>query len=380
MSPNCDVIIIGGGIIGLSIADRLARDGVKVTLLEKGLCGRESSWAAPGVLQPHNPNRHGPMQDMLRASLGLYANYCAQLQSRTGIDPQYRPCDMLELLVDDQRYRMALSEQRASQKRQFFDPHGQLEWEVVTPEAGGELESAIRAECLGVLVGRNCAQVRPPRLLQALAASARQSGVEIQENTAVEGLVIDGARVRGVRTQSGAVSADTVVVAAGAWSSGIDPQIENAIPTYPARGQIVLLDASNPASGRLARMVERKGCYLVPRPEGLVLVGSTVEHESGFDRRTTPTGINRLLADAVRIIPGLAEAGVVALWSGLRPATPDRRPYLGPVPELEGLIAATGHFRSGIVLAPVTARIVADLIVHGRTDHDLSACRPGRST
>ncbi|HUU85697.1 MAG TPA: glycine oxidase ThiO [Phycisphaerae bacterium] len=380
MGASNDVIIIGGGIIGLSIADRLAREGVGVTLLERGACGREASWASAGILKPSNPNKRGPMQQLQRVSLEMFPDFCTDLQNRTGIDPEYARCGWMELLMDDQRYRMALSEQRAGAEQGLLMPDGQPEWQVLTPEEAAQIEPAVSGDCLGVLLSRFSAQVRNSRLLRALIAACKAGGVQMRENTPVTSLQIDGNRVTGVVTGDKPVMGDRVVLCAGAWSSEIDARVRPLLPTYPVRGQIVLLDASDVAAARFTHVVERKGCYLVRRSDGLVLVGSTVEHESGFDRRTTPAGVHQLMEDTLTLIPGLADASVAAFWAGLRPGTPDRRPYIGPVPGFEGLIAATGHYRTGVALAPITAEVVADFVLRGTCQRDLSRCRPGRST
>ena len=174
--------------------------------------------------------------------------------------------------------------------------------------------------------------------------------------------------------------APKVVLCAGAWSSQIDQLVGPAIPTYPVRGQVVLLDASLVTAAKFSHIIDRKGCYLVPRSDGLVLIGATVEHQAGFDRRNTPAGVAQLIGDGLTLVPALADAGVLALWSGFRPGTPDRRPYIGFVPGMEGLIAATGHYRTGLALAPVTAEIVAGLVLKGSSPRDLSRCQPGRAT
>ena len=380
MRATSEVIVVGGGIIGLSVADRLARDGVGVTLLERGVCGREASWAAAGVLKPNNPNRRGPMQRLQRASLEMLPGYCAGLQERTGIDPQYGRCGSIELLFGDQRYRMALSEERAGAEREMFMPDGGPEWQMLTPDEARQVEPCVSGDCLGALLNRFAAQVRNPRLLRALVAACRAGGVTIRENTPVSELIVDGDHVAGVVTTDGRVEADRVVLCAGAWSGGIDARVGGYLPTYPVRGQVVLLDASAVEEARFTHIVDRSGCYLVPRSDGLVLIGATVEDDSGFDRRTTAAGVNKLMEDALSLVPGLAQAGVVALWAGLRPGTADRRPFIGPVPGLEGLIAATGHYRTGLALAPITAEIVANFVRGSTADHDLSLCRPGRST
>ncbi len=378
MTTTHDVIVIGGGIIGLSVADRLALSGVSVALLEKGVCGREASWAAAGVLKPGNPNRRGPIQRLQRASLELFPDYCADLQERTGIDSEYDRGGSIELLYDDQRYRMAVSEERAGNEQ--WTQAEQPVWRMLNPDEARDLEPVVTDDCLGALQCSFSAQVRNPRLLQALRASCSASGVCIQEATTVTELAVDGERVDGVVTDQGKLGASQVVVCAGAWSSQIDPRLGAGVQTYPVRGQVVLLDVSGVAGIRFSHIVLRKGCYLVPRPDGLVLIGATVEHEAGFDRRCTSAGVNTLMQHALTLVPGLAKAGVVGMWSGFRPGTPDRRPYIGRVPGLEGLIAATGHYRTGLALAPITAEIVADLILTGRTDRDLSLCEPGRSS
>ncbi len=380
MSATSDIVIIGGGIIGLSVADRLAGAGAGVTVLERGTCGRESSWAAAGVLKPGNPNRRGPMQQLHRDGLDMFPEFCADLRERSGIDPEYLACGSLELLFDDQRFRMARSEERAGAERGMLMPDGQSEWQMLAVDDARELEPLVAGDCRGVLLNRFSAQVRNPRLLQALIKVCRARGVRILEKTPATGLALEGDRVTGVLTEAGPIPTGRVVVCAGAWSSQIAPALTQTVPTSPVRGQVVLLDASGASHARFEHIVTRKGCYLVPRSDGLVLVGATVEHESGFDRRTTAAGVSRLMQDALSLVPGLADAGVAAMWTGLRPVTPDRRPVVGPVPGVKGLLAATGHYRTGLALAPVTAEIVADLVLHGGSERDASVCLPERFT
>jgi len=320
------------------------------------------------------------MQQLQRTSLEMMPDYCHDLHERTGLDPEYRRCGSIELLFGDQRYRMAVSEERAGAKRGMVMPDGQPEWQMLTPDQAREIEPCVTGDCLGALLNRFTAQVRNPRLLQALIAACRADGVDLREHTAVGGLIVKGDRVTGVVTADGPVEADRVVVCAGAWSSGLDPRLDELMPTHPVRGQVVLLDASAGQRARFSHIVDRKGCYLVPRSDGLVLIGATVEDGPGFDRRNTPEGVGKLIRDALSLIPSLGEAGVVALWAGLRPGTPDRRPYIGPVPGLDRLLAATGPYRTGLALAPITAEIAGDLVIRGATNRDLSLCRPGRST
>ncbi|MCP4251219.1 MAG: glycine oxidase ThiO [bacterium] len=376
MSVASDAIVIGGGVIGLAVADRLRRAGLSVVLLERGSCGREASWAAVGILKPTNPNRHGPMAQLQRAALDAYPRFCADLHERTGIDPQYKSTGSIELLFDDQRCRMARSEQQAA----ATTPDGRPEWKVLTPTDARQIETALSGECLAALLCRVTAQVHNPLLLDALMAACRAGGVRIVEQMPVTGLAIRNERVLGAVAGSTQYVAGHVVLCAGAWTSRIDARLGAAVQTHPVRGQAVLLDITGCPAAKFERVLDRKGCYLVPRGDDQVLVGTTIEPESGFSKRNTAAAVAKLLSLAAGLVPALESAGVAGMWAGLRPGTPDHRPYLGPVPGFDGLIAATGHYRTGLALAPVTADIVADLIVKGTPRYDLALWLPGRAT
>ncbi|HEY3243779.1 MAG TPA: glycine oxidase ThiO [Phycisphaerae bacterium] len=374
-----DVLVIGGGVIGLSIAYRLRQRGLRVMLLERRRCGREASWAGAGMLIPPNPHRRGPMQLLLRRSLELYPRFCEELAAATGVDPEYEVCGALEILTTEQRYRMALSDQRAVAGRGAAPdskPLSDLQIEVLEPARAAAVEPALGATApYGVLYVRSAAQVRNSRLLPALLIACQRAGVDIREGVTVSGLVRHGERVVGTRTGSTEFHSAAVVLAAGAWSAQVAPEVAELMPVYPVRGQIVLLWM---LQRPFRPIIEERPFYLVPRRDGHVLLGTTEEHDSGFEKRNTPQAVSRLISAALRMVPMLSEASVSAMWSGLRPGTPDRRPYIGPVPGVEGLIAATGHFRSGLMLAPITAEVVADLLTTGKLAYDLSPCRPGR--
>lgn len=373
MANSSETIIIGGGVIGLSVAWRLRQAGVKVTLFEHGVCGRQASWSAVGVLSPGNPNYKHAMARMHLDSLDMYPHFCAELHDATGIDPQYERCRRLEFCDDDQRYRMGLSEVRAASDRTM--PDGSPVLEMLTPEQAVEVEPAIRRPKYGALSCRISAQVRSPRLLQTLKKACLSTGVAIREQAHVAGLVRDGDRVTGVRLADGAARADTVILAAGAWSSRIDAPAAELVPVWAVRGQALLLEMDDRP---FSRIVRRKGCYVLSRRDGKILVGSTVEHDAGFEIRNTAKGVQSMIDGALDLLPVLAEAKVIGMWSGLRPCTPDWRPYIGPVPGTDGLIAACGHFKTGLVFAPITARIVADLVTAGSTPFDLARATPGR--
>jgi len=373
ISRTTDVVIVGGGVIGLSSAYRLAREGVRVTLLERGLCGQEASWAGAGVLQCGSWHRTDGLVRLLRKSLLQYPDFAAELHEQSGIDPQHIPCGSFELLLDEQRHDMAVRAVKAAEH--YHAQFGQTVLELLSPMQAREQEPHISEELLGAKSCPVTSQVRNPLLLKALRAACVRMSVEIVEQCPVQEFLRDDERVVGVRSKQGDFSCAHVVLAAGAWSSLIESFLEQKTPVYPVRGQIVLLEMQ---PRPFTHIIEQGDCYLVPRLDGRIVVGATEEHDSGYEKINTAAGIHQLLTLAQRLVPRLAGATILRTWSGLRPGTPDRRPFIGPVPGTEGLLAATGHFRFGLVLAPMTAKIIADLIVRGETEHDLARCAPGR--
>jgi len=230
---------------------------------------------------------------------------------------------------------------------------------------------------LGAQHCRLTAQIRCPRLLQALRECCVRNRVEILENISVCGLIKEGGYVRGVQTAKDQILGGTTVLCAGAWSSSIDPVLREQAPVYPIRGQIILFHMKNKPFSRNIEVIEDK-FYLVRRQDGYILAGSTQEHDSGFNKRNTAWGLAKLTSQCLRHMPVLAEATLIRSWAGLRPGTPDRRPFMGFVSGVKNLIVATGHFRTGLVFAPVTADIVADLLHNGTCNYDLKKCSPGR--
>ncbi len=369
-----DVIIIGGGVIGCATAYRLAQAGLSVTVVERGACGRESSWAGAGILLPGSQARTDPRAAIRRASLARYARLVSELMERTGINSEYAVCGGLDLITDDDQDAAADRETAAAAGKATGS--GEPVVERLTADQTHGLEPAVTPEIRGALLLRDVAQVRNPRLMSALLAACCQAGVRFVTQTEVVDLSTEGSRVTGVATTRGTLSAGHVVLAAGAWSSRIDQRLGGLLEVYPVRGQIVLLEML-PQS--FTRVIEHGSNYLVCRADGKILVGATEEHESGYDKRNTANGVAKLLRAAERFIPVLRQATVLQTWAGLRPCTPDRMPYIGPVPGLDGLLAATGHFRSGLILAPVTADLITQLIIKGKTELGIDPFLPGRT-
>ena len=366
-SRTCDVAVVGGGIIGAAIAERLARDGRRVTLIERGRVGREASWAAAGLLTPVHPwNYPEPMLRLDAESLALWPDLAARLRAETDVDVELRHTGLLSLIDTDE------DEAEADRRVAWKHAHGEKASRLTRDESL-EREPLLAPSIRGALWLPDLAQIRNHRAAPAMAAAAARRGATVLEGTSALGFIETGGRVAGVRTNSGDVNAAAVVLAAGAWSGAL---VEGAsrppsMNTVPAKGQMILLRA---APGALRHMVLASGQYLVPRADGRILAGSTVE-DAGFDTSVTARGLASIGAAVARMTPSLADVPVETSWAGLRPDTPDHLPVLGEV--RPGLVAATGHFRSGIMLAPVTAEIVRE-ILDGRPRATLVPFSPGR--
>ncbi len=370
MADPTHVTVIGGGVIGCSVAWRMAQAGLRVTLVERGEGGREASWAGAGIIEAGSFARSDPLARLRQASVARYAAFVNELRESSGIDPEFVQCGGLDVITDDNQDAAADREVRAAGDRQASG--GGPVVQKLDLEGARRLEPELGSDGVrGALHLPELAQVRNPRLLSALRAACVAAGVEFRTHEPILELCIDGARVTGVRTSGGEIVSDRVVLAAGAWSG----RLSSMLRVRPVRGQIALLRM---LPRPISRVLLCGRNYLVPRLDGHILVGTT-EEEAGFDARPTAGGIGRLLELARRFVPCLKDAVMVAGWAGLRPGTPDGRPYLGPAPGLNGLIAATGHFRNGLTLAPVTADLVAQLITTGRTEQDLTPFAPGRS-
>lgn len=342
-----NMIVIGGGVIGLMTAIELMRSGVTVTLVERGQIGREASWAGGGILWPLYPWRYPPaVVALAQWSRSIYPELAAQLWRDTGIDSEWENSGLL--MLDTAQHPAALA--WAAQQHEAVETLPPVDLKNLEP-ALAPFQTAVRFPAV--------AQIRNPYLLQALQHAARQMGIQMIEQCAARTLKIKGDHVAGVRTSQGDLEADGVVVAAGAWSSDILPSFPAVKPITPARGQMLLLRAP---PGEVRHITLHEGRYLIPRRDGRILVGSTVEHV-GFDKTPTAEARTTLLAFAQRLFPGLRHAALERHWAGLRPSTEQGVPYIGPVPGLNGLFLNSGHFRNGLVMAPAAARLVVDMIL-----------------
>lgn len=363
MSQHPDVLIIGGGVIGLSCAYCLARDGVAVTVVDKGDLGREASWAGAGILPPGNPARARGEVARLRAyGSAMHEALAKELRERTGIDNGYVRSGGLELLV-------SLGE---SSEQEWLEE--EIAFERLDGAAVRRVEPALAT---GVNAGYflpDMAQVRNPRHLKAMIAACASLGVILRPHCRVEKLISRNGKLHGVATSHGELSAGQFLLAAGAWTEELLQEMGIRLGIRPMRGQIVLLNTGTPL---LHRIVLEGRRYLVPRQDGYVLVGST-EEDVGFDQQTTAQAIGELLQFAVTLVPALQRAAVERTWAGLRPGSPDELPFLGRVPGWENVLAAAGHFRAGIQLAPITGVLVKELILGQALTLPLESFRLGR--
>jgi glycine oxidase len=343
---NC--LIIGAGVIGLMTARELVRSGVRVTVIERGVAGRESSWAGGGILSPLYPWRAPQaVTQLVQWGQRYYPVLARELLAETGIDVEYTPSGMLHLDVDER-----------DQARRWA---GQFK-ERLEPLSGGALkksEPALASAVQSALYFPGVAQVRNPRLLSALKASLLQQGVRIEEHCEVTGLALARGKITGVETGRGVIPADQVIVAAGAWSGGLFGAWGGRLNIAPVRGQMILFHAR---PGLLKHIVVRAEHYLIPRRDGRVLSGSTVE-QAGFDRSTTAAALAELKTAALEMVPALAECDIERHWAGLRPGSAHGIPTIAAHPEIGGLYVNSGHFRNGIAQAPASARLMVDMVL-----------------
>lgn len=363
-----DVAVVGAGIIGASVAFDLAARGIRTVVIEKASRpGRESSAAAGGVLAPNaEAEPDTPLYGLKRASLDLFPDWISAIESESGVDSEFRRDGLIAIALDDEG-------ERDNERREALVKRAGARVERLSGEALRRREAAVAPEARSALLFPEEARVDNARLSHAVAVAARRRGVEFRYGNPVTGLLRSGARVTGVATPVGPVTAGVVVVAAGAWSAHL-AGLPVAIPVKPARGQIVVLRAPSPPIGSVLSCGE---IYAVPRNDGRVLVGATVE-DVGFDKSVTAGAMRWLLAGAARFLPSFDALPVETSWAGLRPEAADHLPLVGAVPGAPGLVLATGHFRAGIVLAPLTARAVAACVAGERLPASLACCDPAR--
>ena len=356
-TASSGAVVIGGGAIGLAVAWRAAQRGHAVCVLERGELGAGTSRVAAGMLAPVTEADAGEraLLELGLRSARLWPAFADELAKVSGADPGLRRCGALVVARDG-------DEAAALERELALRLDLGLDVERLLPSAARRLEPALAPTLRLALAVPGDHAADPRALVLALTEAARRAGARLRTGATVQAIRVDHGRVTGVELAGGElVQAGQVVVAAGAWSGAIAGLPDAArIPLRPVKGQIVRLrDRQGP--GLLERIVRFEGGYLVPRGDGRYVLGATME-ERGFDTTVTAGGLYELLRDAGELVPGIHELVVEEAAAGLRPATPDNAPVLGAGGEVDGLVWATGHHRNGILLAPVTADIVADAL------------------
>ncbi|TMG18771.1 MAG: glycine oxidase ThiO [Chloroflexi bacterium] len=366
MSP--DVIVIGAGAIGTSIAYQLAKAGLKVMVFDRGRVGGEATGASAGMIQL-NPDRGTPpaYSSLGAESARLFTALAAELLERTGIDIGYRRASLLHVTLDE-----AEEAQLRAHRAWQLDQGMSVGW--LDGAAAVDVEPALNPNVRAALLYQDHYQVVPRVLAQALARAATDLGAVVLEGASVDRLLTQGDRVVGVALGGETIRSPETIVATGAWASAWSDALRTPIPVRPVRGQMVALSTT---ATPLHHAVSSSDGYVLTKADGSTIVGTTVE-EVGFDARPTAAGIARLLTLGPRLVPRLADATVSAAWAGLRPGTPDRLPLLGRPPGWGGIVLATGHFREGILLAPITGELVLDLLARRRPRLPIEAFDPGR--
>lgn len=370
-----DFLIVGGGVIGLSLAWELAQHGAKVGVVDRGPLGGEASWAGAGMVPP------GPVASMYAQatefeqleglSQELHEDWHAILLDKTGIDNEYRQCGAIQLAQSEQEHVDLLA--KAQHWRSLgiicdeIDARQLADLEPALTEHAGEFAAAYHLP--------DEAQIRNPRHLQALISACQIECVQLMPNVEVHDFQQQSHQITEVNTNRGTITADQVCLASGCWSGKVAKSLGFELPIRPIRGQIALLDGP---PGLLTRNISVGPRYLVPRRDGRLLIGSTQE-DVGFDVTTTGEEIEGLRDFAASLAPTTAALPLEQSWAGLRPSTPDNQPYLGRLPGVDNAWIAAGHFRAGLQLSPATAVVMRAMMLDQESPIDSSQLRPERA-
>ncbi len=367
MGTRPDVLVVGGGLIGCGAAYELAKAGLTVAVVERGTPGCEASGAGAGMLAPQaESSAAGPWLGLALASKALYPDLAAELRDRTGVDVEYQTGGNLVCFLDE-------GDEAVGRAAHAWQAESGLKAELLSPEDARRLEPDLSPALRGALFFPEDHWVNNPRLVSALAQAATLEGVEFIQ-AEVSGLLRKGDRVVGVSTAESNLMAGGVLLAAGAWSGQLAATAGLALPVVPVRGQMLCLEG---VPRRLHHLLHLKEHYLVPRANGEILIGSSMEWV-GFVKQVTAEQIHAFLQAAIGLVPRLGSLPIKAVWAGFRPWAPDGRPVIGPWPWVDGLFVSTGHGRNGILLTPITSRLLRELIVGGTPPLDLTPFLPDR--
>lgn len=373
-NTHWDAAIIGGGVIGCSIAWRLAQGGLRVIVLDKGDFGAEASYAAGGMLAPlSEADETDAFFDLCVASRAIYSDFARELREATAIDIEYRTEGTLYLSLREE------DDEELDRRWQWQHAAG---LNVKRLDAGcvRKLEPDITTALRWALKFPDDHQVNNRLLAAALFEAARLCGVETRPQTEVHQLLTESVagkeRVTGLKTSRGRILADRLIIAAGCWSSQVTSSTASTLEVEPVRGQMIAFEMPEQA---LSHVIYSRRGYLIPRNSGCIIAGSTTER-SGYNKSVTAGGIADILEHAIEIMPSSRALAITETWAGLRPHTHDGLPVLGKDPDIDGLIYATAHYRNGILLTPITARAISEIILKGDSSIKLSPFSISRPT
>ena len=341
-----DVVIVGGGVIGLSLAVELRRSGLNVMVLEKHQPGREASWAAGGMLADREAGSKPLFRALAKASAAMYPEFVHRLRDESGVQVELREQGTIRFLDDDH----------------LPDPIG----DPLTPEELGRLEPEVTYSAPAVFLPERC--VDPRELTEALLATAKHLGVDISSGSEVTNIEVQQGSAVAAATTKSRYPANVIVNCAGAWAGQVGPV---KVPAVPVKGQMLAVTPSP-----VKHVVRGNGVYLIPRGTGRLVIGATLE-DAGFDKRVDPDTIQQMHQAAAILAPKIGQAKILEDWAGLRPGTPDKLPIMGAT-NFANYFVATGHYRDGILLAPITARLMSQIIRGEKVEYDLSDLSPAR--
>ncbi len=352
-----EVIIIGGGIIGMLTARELHAAGVDVLVIERGPLGGESSWAGGGIISPLYPWRYSSAVNRLaEISKTIYPGLAQQLQQESGVD-----CELLcsGLLFTDLKERQQAQDWAKAWSVDVQTITDAAQIHLIEPQLSTSIDSGLWLP--GIM------QIRNPKLVKAMKGSFDALAFNYREHTPVTELIIDSDVIKGVQTANDTFTAEKVIIASGAWSSGFIRHEKNVV-VEPVKGQMIMFKGE---AGLVRRMVLSSGHYIIPRKDGRVLAGSTLER-TGFDKTITEEATVELKRAAVEIIPALGDMEIERQWAGLRPGTEQGIPYICKHPDIEGLYINAGHYRNGVVLGAASARLMAEIVLEQEPSIDPS--------
>lgn len=355
-------MVVGGGIIGAAVAYELSKRSVGVVLLERNTLASCATYASAGMLAPAefaaDSAGREPVIDLGFESFAMWPSFVEEIESASGFTTDCRAFGILRVASDEGEE--AVVKQQAS----WATEHGlDLSW--LSAKEALELEPNLDPGIFGATFSTTEDNVTPTRVVESLRRAAVNNGVEFREHTPVSGLARNNGQVTGVRTPSEDIYADKVILAVGSWGCEAGQWLGMEVPVHPVRGQAAYL---NPLEKPLRHVVLRGRACAIPKSDGTTWIGTTREHEAGYRQETTVEGMGLVFSQITELLPGVGDASVHHTRAGLRPWCADDLPVLGPAPNAEDVIFATGHYGEGILLAPITAQIVADVITEDRTD------------